>query len=163
MNHTRGPSLWSPSKAAALRAAKRRPSVYPTIDLMPFLGVFLVLLFMFMCIPFPHGGSPVDLPTARSATLQPGARREDAIRIAVTRDGSCYFGRAKAAPQELPNLIQTAIRGGSERKVYLLADGRARNGDVATVVDQIRLSGITKIVILANNPPRFDGRLSTPD
>jgi biopolymer transport protein TolR len=145
--------VWSPSKAAALRAAKRRPSVYPTIDLMPFLGVFLVLLFIFMCIPSPfHGHSPLDLPRARSATSQPGALHEDAIRIAVTRDGSRYFGPNKAEPGELPNLIRTALRGGSERKVYLLADGRARNGDVEIVVDQIRLAGITNFVVLANKP-----------
>jgi hypothetical protein len=39
-NHPSGTFLWSPSKAAALRGAKRRPSVYPTFDLMPFVGVF---------------------------------------------------------------------------------------------------------------------------
>jgi biopolymer transport protein TolR len=145
--------VWSPSKAAALRAAKRRPSVYPVIDLMPFLGVFLVLLLLFMCYVRPfHGDSPVDLPKARSATLQPGAVRDDAIRIAVTRDGKRYFGLTKAEPGELPNLIRTALRGGSERKVYLLADGRARNEDVEIVVEQIRLAGITDVAILANKP-----------
>lgn len=145
--------MWSPSKAAALRTAKRRPSVYPAIDLMPFLGVFLVLLFIFMCITPPfHGGSPVNLPTAQSATLQPGAVREDAIRIAVTRDGRFFFDSVEAEPGDLPNLIRTAMRSGSERKVYLLADSRARNGEVDIVVDQIRLSGITNVVILANKP-----------
>jgi len=145
--------VWSPSKAAALRAAKRRPSVYPVIDLMPFLGVFLVLLIMFMCNPRPfHGDSPVDLPKARSATLQPGAVREDAIRIAVTRDGRSFFGSNKAEPGELYNLIRTAMRAGSERKVYLLADGRAKNEEVEIVVDQIRLAGVTNVVILANKP-----------
>jgi biopolymer transport protein TolR len=146
--------VWSPSKAAALRAAKRRPSVYPAIDLMPFLGVFLVLLFIFMSITQPSHGSnpPVNLPKAQSATLQPGAIREDAIRIAVSRDGRCFFDSSQAEPGELPNLIRTAMRSGSERKVYLLADSRAKNGDVEIVVDQIRLSGITDVVILTNKP-----------
>ena len=146
--------MWSPSKAAALRAAKRRPSVYPAIDLMPFLGVFLVLLFIFMCvIPPSHGDRPpVDLPKAQSATSQPGAIREDAIRVTVKRDGHCFFGSVEVEPRELPNLIQAAMRAGSEGKVYLLADSRARNGDVEIVVDQIRISGITNIVILANKP-----------
>lgn len=145
--------MWSPSKVAAPRAAKRRPSVYPVIDLIPFLGVFLVLLIMFMCNPRPfHGDSPVDLPKARSATLQPGAVREDAIRIAVTRDGRSFFGWNKAEPGELPNLIRTAMRAGSERKVYLLADGRAKNDEVEIVVDQIQIAGITNVLILANKP-----------
>lgn len=146
--------MWPPSKAAALRAAKRRPSVYPAIDLMPFLGVFLVLLFIFMSItqPLDNSGPPVTFPKAQTATLQPGAVREDAIRIAVTRDGRCFFDSSKAEPRELPSLIRTAMRGGSERKVYLLADSRAKNGDVEIVVDQIRLSGITDVVILTNKP-----------
>jgi biopolymer transport protein TolR len=144
--------MWSPSKTAALRAAKRRPSVYPSIDLMPFVGVFLVLLFIFMCITPPDHGHGVTLnpPNARSATLQPGAVREDAIRIAVARDGRCFFGSVEAEPGELPNLIRTAMRTGSERKVYLLADSRAENGGVKIVLDQIRLAGIINLVILAN-------------
>jgi biopolymer transport protein TolR len=144
--------MWSPSKAAALRAAERRPSVYPAIDLMPFVGVFLVLLFIFMCITPPGHDDGVTLnpPKARSVTLQPGAVREDAIRVAVTRDGRCFFGSAVAEPGELPNLIRTAIRDGSERKVYLSADTRTKNGGVKTVLDQIRLAGIINVVILAN-------------
>src|SRR5271156_92893 len=144
------PSVWSPSRAAALRAAKRRPSVYPAIDLMPFVGVFLVLLIMFMLIPTSHHGLSPDLPKARNATLEPGAVREDAILIAVARDGRCYFGSTTAKPGELPDLIRTAIRDGSERKVYLSADSRARNGSVEIVIDQIRLARITNIAILSN-------------
>jgi len=146
--------VWAPSKAAALRAAKRRPSVYPTIDLMPFVSLFLVLLFIFMLttLTWPSHGVSVDLPKARSAILQPGAIREDAIRISVFRDGHCYFRSTTAAPEGLPDLIRAAIRDGSERKVYLSADTRARNISVQIVVDQIRLAGITHIAILANKP-----------
>jgi biopolymer transport protein ExbD len=144
--------VWSPSKAATLRAAKRRPSVYPAIDAMPFLGVFLVLLFIFMLTPSFHRDTPVNLPKAQSATFQPGAVREDAIRIIVARDGRCFFDFTKPKPGELPNLIQTAIRGGSERKVYLFADARAKNGDVKIILDQIRLAGIIHVVILATKP-----------
>lgn len=146
-------SVWSPRRAAALRAAKRRPSIYPSIDLMPFVGVFFVLLLIFMLTPPSQGGmSMLDLPKAKSARLQPGAVREDAIRIMVARDGRCFFRLNIAKPEELPDLIRTAIRGGSERKVYLFADSRAKNGSVEIVVDQIRLAGIINIVILANKP-----------
>ena len=145
--------MWSPSRAAALRAAKRRPSIYPAIDLLPFVGVFFVLLLIFMVARPPQDGmSMLDLPKAKSATLQPGAVREDAIRIVVARDGRCFFRLNTAQPEELPDLIRTAIRGGSERKVYLFADSRAKNGNVEIVVDQIRLAGIINLVILANKP-----------
>jgi biopolymer transport protein TolR len=142
-----------PSKAAALRATKRNPSIYPTFDPMPFVGVFMVLLFIFMLIPPSHAGmSLVDLPKAKSATLQLGPLREDAIRILVARDGRCYFHFTAAEPRDLPDLIRTAIRDGSERKVYLFADSRAKNVSVGIVVDQIRIAGIANVVILANKP-----------
>jgi biopolymer transport protein ExbD len=142
--------VWAPSKAVALRAAKRRPSIYPAIGLTPFVGVFLVLLIIFMLTPTSHHGLSPDLAEARNAKWQPGAVREDAIRIAVARDGRCYFGSTTAEPGDLPDLIRAAIRDGSERRVYLSADSRAKNGSVETVVDQIRLAGITNIAILAN-------------
>jgi biopolymer transport protein ExbD len=145
----------SPSKVAALRAAKRRPSVYPTFDPMPFVGVFMVLFFIFMLIPPSlRFVPPADLPEARSTTFQPRALREDAIRIAVARNGRCFFGSVTAKPSELPDLIRTALRGGSERKAYLLAGARVKNGGVGIVVDQIRRAGIINVVILVNQPPR---------
>jgi len=120
---------------------------------MPFLGVFSALLFMFMCINPPvHHGAPLNLPRVQNATLQLGAVREDAIRIAVTSDGRSFFDSAAAQPGELPNLIHAALRHGSEKTVYLLADSRAKNGDVEIVIDQIRLAGITNVVILADRP-----------
>ena len=78
--------------------------------------------------------------------------REDAIRITVPRDGRCYFDSTETKPEELPNLIRTKIRDGSERKVYLSADSRTRNGRVKIVLDELRFAGITNVVILANRP-----------
>ena len=127
-----------------------RDSIYPAIDLMPFLSVFLVFLVMFMCNTPPFHGLPVDLPKARNATSQPGAQREDAIHIAVTRDGRFFFGGQRVAWGQLHNLIQAATREGSEPKIYLSADRRAKNKDVEIAVDQIRLAGITNVAILAN-------------
>lgn len=143
--------MWSPSKAAALRAAKRRSSVHPTFDLIPFAGVFMFLLFIFMLPQPSHGGGlSVTLPTAKTTTPQRAAIRDDAISISVARDGHFYFRATYVAPGDLPNLIRAALRDGSERKVYLSADTRARNKDVAIVVDQIRLAGISHLAIMAN-------------
>ncbi len=145
--------MWSPSEAAALRAAKRSPSIYPEINLMPYLGVFLALLVFMMCItPPPVHGDGVFLPVAENAAPQRGALREEAIRITVTRDGRSFFRGREAAPATLPEMIQEAVRERAERRIYLVVDARAKYIDVEVVVDQIQLAGIRDLVILANKP-----------
>jgi biopolymer transport protein ExbD len=49
-------------------------------------------------------------------------------------------------------MIRTAVREGAERKIYLVADRRAKYEDVEIVLDLIQRSGISSVVILANKP-----------
>ena len=131
-----GARVWSPSHEAIARAAKRRPILYPQIDAMPFLGVCFVLLFIFMCIvpPLHTDGVMIARPVAESTVLQPGAIREDAIHIAVTRDGQSFFGTEEIAPAQIAGRLKTALGQGAEKKVYILVDRRAKNSDVEKVI-----------------------------
>src|ERR1700676_3409519 len=143
-----GSFMSSPSQKAIYRAAKRKSGVHLNINLWPFVGLLLALLFTFLVIPTPLHGSAVDCPPGLHAVLQPGARREDAIRIFVFRNGRIYFRNSRADSNELADLITTAIADGAEKKIYLAADQRARNSDVEGVLDQIRTAGITRVAIL---------------
>ena len=146
--------MWSPSQAIADRAVKRRSVFYLNINLVAFLSVQVALLAVFLVLTAPdtHDGAPVDFPSAQNATRQPRALREDAIRVAVTRDGKTYFDSEVVSPEELPGLIRAAVGKGSDKTVYLLADQRARYEDVKTAVDQVRRSGIQNVVVLTQNP-----------
>jgi biopolymer transport protein ExbD len=44
------------------------------------------------------------------------------------------------------------VREGAGRKIYLVADRRAKYEDVEIVLDLIQRSGIGSVVILANKP-----------
>jgi biopolymer transport protein TolR len=145
------PLPWKPSRAAALRAAKRRPVFYARMDVTALAAVLLALLIMFMA----HGGGfvgqhgvGVDLPHARNSTQQPGARREDVIMIAVTRDGNTYLNSSKVQLPRLPDLIRAAVVEGSEKKVYISVDMRARYADVQVVIQQIRTASIARVAFL---------------
>jgi biopolymer transport protein ExbD len=147
--------MWSPSKAAALSAAKRRSSVRPTINLWPFLAILVVLLIVFMVSPTPlhfHLWVPVDLPRSVYAAPQPGALRDDAIRISIRRDGSVYFRNMQVMPEDLSGLIRDSLKNGSEKKVYIAVDSRTKFLDAEKVVDQIRLAGVQQICFLAERP-----------
>lgn len=147
--------MWSPSRAAAERAARRRSSFYPHINVWPFVGVMVALLSLFLARATPlHQGlwAGVDLPAALHVSSEPRALREDAIRIAVTSDGTVYFGNSRVNPEDLTGLIRQSVKEGSERKVYLAVDARSRYGRTTAVLEQIREAGIRQICFLAEKP-----------
>jgi biopolymer transport protein TolR len=99
----------------------------------PFAGVMVAILVVLMgSVPPPHYHVwvPTDLPQSVYAASRPKATREDAIRITLTRDGSVFYRNTKVLPGALPDLIRKSEQEGSERRVYLAADAKARYGDV---------------------------------
>ncbi|HKW65307.1 MAG TPA: biopolymer transporter ExbD [Candidatus Acidoferrum sp.] len=140
---------WSPSKAAAQREAKRRPVFYKNLNLWPFVGVVVALLFTFLANvpPFVHSVLP-HLPTSIYATVQPRAEAEDAMKVLISRDGRVFFGEMQVNSEELPGFIDDALQNGAEKKVYLAVDSRSKFADTAAVVDQIGKAGIRDICFL---------------
>lgn|SRR5579872_664246 len=76
--------MWSPSRVADQRTAKRKPEAFIFLNLWPFAAVMVVLVGIFLLSIKPHGDYrqiPTDIPKSVSATTQPGAKREDAIEF----------------------------------------------------------------------------------
>jgi biopolymer transport protein ExbD len=134
-----------------LKSANRRNEPHCRIDSIPFFGLSFVLLCAFMTSePMITRSGMNDLFIGFHPHSVPAARRWDAIRIGITRDGSIYFRNSKVAIDELPNRIHDAALNGAEKKVYLAVDVRARYGEVKGVLAQIQLTGIEKVCFLTN-------------
>ena len=143
--------MWSPSRIAEKREAKRKPRAFVFINLWPvFAGILLFLWLVVLNHRPTHRQIPTDIPSSVSATEQTGAMREYAIEIFVTRDGAVYFRHDPISLSDLASAVQEAVRGGAEKKIYISADKRAKNGDVERVVDELRRAGITEIAFLTN-------------
>ena len=139
-------SAWRPGK----RIQKSRVFWGWQISPFPFFGVLFPLLALFMITPAStEHHSFVDLALASSATAQPKANREDAMRIVVSRDGSIFFRNIKVSADDLPSLIRSAVKSGSERRIYLSVDARARYSDIEPALDAIREAGVHEITLLA--------------
>jgi biopolymer transport protein ExbD len=132
------------------RKRPRPPQLLNGIDLWAFLSVQIVLLVIFMVAPNrPHRHAwALDFTRTDHATSMPGALREDAMLITITRDGNIFFGYRQIRPRELAQSLHDSVRRGSERKVYLKVDARARYSDAALVIDQVREAGIQDIGII---------------
>jgi biopolymer transport protein ExbD len=120
-------------------------------------GVAVILLIVIMVVEGAtphHSNSPADMAKVNHAASVPGARREDAINLIISRDGAIYFGHMATRVDDITEQIRQKVRGGSERRVYLKIDQRAKYGDVESVVDAIRGAGIWNVALLVEQNRR---------
>ena len=76
--------------------------VNSNINVTPMVDVMLVLLIIFMVItPMLNNKVNVDLPIATAAVIMENANKEDAITVAVTRDGKTFLGADQVNPDQL--------------------------------------------------------------
>ena len=95
-------------------------------------------------------GPSADLTTISHPIPLPAALREDALEVAVTRDGKLYLGRDQIRLERLPAEIAERVSHGAERRVYIRADMRARYGTVKQVLDSVRSAGIENIAFFVD-------------
>ena len=125
--------------------------VNSNINVTPMVDVMLVLLIIFMVItPMLNNKVNVDLPKANAAVIMDNANKEDAVTVAVTRDGSTYLGGDKVNPDDLATKISAKLQNKpeGEKQVYMRADIRANYGKVMDVVDQVRAAGVSQLGLL---------------
>jgi len=128
---------------------KRVMAVNSTINVTPMVDVMLVLLIIFMVItPMLQKGVSVDLAKTNNPVQMPDADKEDALLIAVQRDGSLFFGSDKIAPDSLTNRIKDRLANRTDKRVYVRADARAKYGYVVEVVDNVRAAGVDDLGLL---------------
>ena len=121
------------------------PNVIPMADIM------LVLLIIFMVVtPMLQKTHQVDMATAKNARDMKDADKDDAIVVAVTRDGSLYMGNTKIKKEEITGTIKDQIANKLDKTVYVKSDARAKYGDVVAVVDEIRSAGVDQLGLLTD-------------
>ena len=123
--------------------------VNSNINVTPMVDVMLVLLIIFMVItPMLNNKVNVDLPKADAAKVMEDANKEDAVIIAVTRDGTTYLGGDKTTIDNLGTKISAKLENKTSKQVYLRADVRANYGKVMDAVDGIRTAGVSEMGLL---------------
>jgi biopolymer transport protein ExbD len=134
-------------KVAQLMAA---PNVIPMADIM------LVLLIIFMVItPMLQPGAPVNMAKAQNAEQMLNAQRDDAVILAVTRDGSLFLspGTRKIGEDEVTADVKDIVSDRADKTIYVRSDARAEFGDVVKVVDDARAAGVDNVGLLTEKIP----------
>jgi biopolymer transport protein ExbD len=119
---------------------KARIEIIPMIDVIFFLLVFFMISTLSMTV---NRGLPVNLPT--SATSQKDLREN--LNLTLTEDGGLFLNREPITLQELSPRVKTALAAEPELMVIINADGEVRHNTVVNVMDELRLSGISRLAI----------------
>ena len=125
------------------------PSVVSDINVTPMVDVMLVLLIIFMVItPMLSKGKTVDMVRTRNPIAMQAADKEDAVVVAVTRDGKVFLGNAQTMPDQLPAKVRDLLTNRLDRTCYVKADSRAKYEVVVDVVNNMRAAGVDQLGLL---------------
>ena len=123
--------------------------VNSNINVTPMVDVMLVLLIIFMVItPMLNNKVNVDLPKADAAVVMEDANKEDAVTVAVQRDGKTFLGADQVTVDDLGTKIAAKLENKTNKTVYFRADVRANYGKVMDAVDGIRSAGVSQLGLL---------------
>jgi biopolymer transport protein ExbD/biopolymer transport protein TolR len=123
--------------------------VNSNINVTPMVDVMLVLLIIFMVItPMLQNKVSVDMAKVDNPTAMPDADKEDAIVVAITRDGSVFLGQNKVATNELGRLVRDKLADKQGKTIYVRADARAQFRAVEDAIDAVRTAGVDDVGLL---------------
>ena len=133
----------------AINKRNEGAKVNSNINVTPMVDVMLVLLIIFMVItPMLQKGVSVDLAKVNNPTQMPDADKEDALLVAVMRDGKIYFGNDMITPDALTEKVKDRLANRVDKRVFIRADARAKYGTVVEVVDNVRAAGVDDLGLL---------------
>ncbi len=128
---------------------KKAPPPVSEINVTPMVDVMLVVLIIFMVItPLLNNKIPVEMARARNPITMPDADKEDAVVVAITRDGKVFLSPGADLipnPEELGEKVRTLLEKSPVKLVYLRADQRAKYKVVEDVVDDLRAGGVDQL------------------
>ena len=135
--------------------ANKQPSYNSDINVTPMVDVMLVLLIIFMVVtPMIQHGKNVDLAKTNNQIDMKDADKEDAILVAVMKDGTVYLDTEKVTPETITAKIQTLLEKKQDHTVFVKADSRAHYGDVVAAVDGVRGAGVENLGLLTESARR---------
>ena len=123
--------------------------VNANINVTPMVDVMLVLLIIFMVItPMLQNKVQIDLASVTNSVKMPDADKEDAIVVAITRDGSLYLGQNRVDASTLTSQVSEKLTDKTDKTIFVRADSRAQYKAVEDAIDDVRAAGVDEVGLL---------------
>jgi biopolymer transport protein ExbD len=123
---------------------RKRPRIemLPLIDIVFLLLVFFIYAMLSMAV---HRALPVVLPTSSSADID----KRLTLSITIKADGNVFLEKEQVPLETLSEAIRSKAKGEKEAGALLFADRDLSYQQLFKVLDQIRLGGIQRISLQA--------------
>jgi biopolymer transport protein ExbD len=119
---------------------KARIEIIPMIDIIFFLLVFFMVSTVSMTI---NRGLPVNLPKAASSQKD----LRESFNVTVMQDGTLFLNKEPTTLKQLGQRVRTSVDTDSELVVIINADDQALHGAIVSVMDEVRLAGVSRLAI----------------
>src|SRR5437868_1968430 len=130
-------------------AKQKAPPPVADINVTPMVDVMLVMLIIFMVItPMLSKGVSVDLVKTKNPIAMANADKDDAVLVAVTRDGKVYLNTTQMTADTLPNKVKDMLTTKLDKTCYVKSDSRAKFEKVVEVIDNLRAAGVDNLGLL---------------
>ena len=115
------------------------------INIVPFVDVVLVVLIIFMITaPILQSGIEVDLPKTKTVK----EISEDRLVITIDRGQRVYLGNEPVNIHQIGEKVRSQMANPQSDAVFLRCDETVPFGSFATVVDELRQSGIQNVSVV---------------
>ena len=129
----------------------KAPQVMSTPNVIPMADIMLVLLIIFMVVtPMLQKGVSVDMAKVENPEDMRDADKDDAILIAVTRDGRYFLGTTQISLDDITNKVKDLLANRLDKTVFVKSDARAKYGEVVKAVDEVRSAGVDNLGLLTD-------------
>ena len=115
------------------------------INVTPLVDVVLVLLIIFM-ITAPVLQSGIDVSVPKTRTVKEITQQR--MVVTINRDQQVFLNDQPVNLNALPQKLHQAGTDPAHQVIYLRADERVPFGAFASVMDAVKLAGITNISIV---------------
>lgn len=126
---------------------KARIEIIPMIDTMFFLLVFFMIATLSMTV---MRGMPVNLPKAEAVKKD---LKED-VFVTISKEGKVYLDKKVVGIPELRGILVGKAYANPDTLVIVNADEEVMHGRVVEIMDEIKLSGITRLAIATKEKGR---------
>jgi biopolymer transport protein ExbD len=126
---------------------KARIEIIPMIDIIFFLLVFFMVSTLSMTI---NRGLPVNLPKAASSQKD----LRESFNITVMQDGALFLNKEPTSLEAIGQQVKNGLEKDPELVVIISADDQALHGAIVSVMDEVRLAGVSRLAIAVKSDRR---------